>query len=419
MGVAVPVNGTDWLLLSKVNLVEVYGGLSGSVLWIALVGILTIAAATIAAILMRQRQALNYVLSTQDAQAEKLRALQLLDTIANSSPEIIFAKDLDGNYTLFNRAACRFSGKSKEEVLGRDHSVYMPPEQTETLRDLHRRIITRDETFTEEQCFSTALGEKIFLGTVGPLHDADGQVIGTYGIVRDITEQKQQEQELVRSKNKLRELSAHREKVREDERAYIARELHDDLGQYLTALRMDANLIQMVYAQDNEELATRLSGMKDMIDHLITEIRSVITRLRPMTLDLGLVSAAEWLIADYQERTGTACRLEVADPELQLNNDQSTTIFRILQESLTNVARHARAKRVDIRIDISDSVLRLEVRDDGRGFDHREVRKKKTFGLMGIRERVLIHGGSAKIDSELGKGTVLRVTLPLAIGEVA
>ena len=419
MGIALPVAGTDWFLMAKVDSAEVYSQVIGNVVWIALVGMLTIAAVTITAIFIRQRHALVYSLSEQDAQAQKLRALQLLDAIANSSEEMIFAKDLEGRYTLFNRAASQYAGKSANEIIGRDDYAFLPSDHAERLHAIHRQIIALNDVRTLEETLNTAIGKRILLGTGGPLYDVDGQVIGTYGIVRDITDRKKQEQELVQSKRKLRELSAYRDKVREDERAYIARELHDDLGQYLTALRMDANLIQMTFAQDNPELADRLGGMKSLIDHVITEIRSVITRLRPMTLDLGLISATEWLVADYEERTGTKCHLKVSDPDLQLDNDQSTIVFRILQESLTNVARHARADRVDIGIKIVDGVLQLEVRDNGRGFNPAVVRHKKTFGLMGIRERVLIYGGRAKIHSQLGKGVTVRVTLPLVNREAS
>lgn len=226
-----------------------------------------------------------------------------------------------------------------------------------------------------------------------------------------------QEQDLRHSRAKLRELTAHREKAREEERAYLARELHDELGQYLTAIRMEASLIELRFAQHDGELQQRLTGMRDLIDHVIGGVRRVISRLRPAALDLGLVSAAEWLAADYQERTGTPCRLDVPHAEaLQLDDERATTLFRILQESLTNVARHAQATRVEIGIQVIDGQLQLEVRDDGRGFDPMVVREKKTFGLMGIRERVLIYGGSARIDTRPGHGTRLVVSLPLGTG---
>ncbi len=247
--------------------------------------------------------------------------------------------------------------------------------------------------------------------------DDAGRLVRSIGTLVDNTEQKDLELDLLRSRTKLRQLTAYREKAREDERAYIARELHDHLGQYLTALHMDANLVQVLFAKEDAELIARLDGMKQLIEHTINEVRGVIARLRPMALDLGLISAAEWLVADFQKRTGMECQLEVPTPELHLDAERETTIFRILQEALTNVARHARARRVNIRIESTAERFEMEIRDDGRGFDHSVVRTKKSFGLMGIRERVLIYGGSAKIDSKPGMGTTLRVTFPSAKGE--
>lgn len=247
--------------------------------------------------------------------------------------------------------------------------------------------------------------------------DGSGRLLSSIGTVVDTTEHKDQEQDLLRSRTKLRELAAYREKAKEDERAYIARELHDHLGQYLTALHMDANLVQALFAKGDEELIARLDGMKQLIEHTINEVRGVIARLRPMALDLGLASAAEWLVRDFEKRTGVICHLDIATPDLNLDADRETTLFRILQEALTNVARHARAKHLDIRFESTGGVLRLDIRDDGRGFDHSVVRAKKSFGLMGIRERVLIYGGSAKIDSKPGMGTSLRITFPTAKGD--
>lgn len=243
--------------------------------------------------------------------------------------------------------------------------------------------------------------------------------IRSYRQIRELEAAKrgleEQEQELIRSRGKLRALTAHRERVREEERTHIARELHDEMGQYLTALRMEASMLAMLLPEPDGQIAQHLSTMRELIDHAIGETRRVISRLRPVALDLGLISAAEWLAGDFAARTGIPCDLEAPPEEaLELDTEVATTLFRILQESLTNVSRHARARRVDIRIRQNGDMLALEVSDDGHGFDPAEVREKKTFGLMGIRERVLLYGGSVRIDSQVGAGTRLRISLPLS-----
>lgn len=241
--------------------------------------------------------------------------------------------------------------------------------------------------------------------------------VRSYRQIRELeeirTHLEEQRQELMRSRTKLRAMTAHREKVREDERAYLARELHDEMGQYLTALRMEVSLLAIRFTALDTEVSQRLTTMRELIDHAIGATRRVVSHLRPATLDLGLVSAAEWLAADFRERTGIGCCLETPlDEELELDPELATTLFRILQESLTNISRHARAQQVKIRLLVSSDTLRMEVCDDGCGFDLALVREKKTFGLMGIRERVLLYDGSARIESRPGEGTCLRILLP-------
>ncbi|THF59203.1 sensor histidine kinase [Pseudothauera rhizosphaerae] len=243
--------------------------------------------------------------------------------------------------------------------------------------------------------------------------DRAGRLSGAMGTVEDVTEQRVREAELVGSRQKLRDLAAYHEKLREEERAHIAREIHDELGQYLTALRMDAALLQLHFGEDNPALAQKVSGMKKLIDRTIKVVRSVASSLRPAALDLGLVSAAEWLVGEFRGRSGVNCTLDLPEHELALDDARATVVFRILQESLTNVSRHARAANVEVRIVQRDGRVVLEVRDDGVGFDPAVVRGKKTFGLMGIRERARMFGGGARFVSGLGQGTLLRVEMPL------
>lgn len=219
--------------------------------------------------------------------------------------------------------------------------------------------------------------------------------------------------ELFRSRQMIRELAAHHEKIREEERTRIAREIHDEFGQYLTALRMDTAMINIRYGEGNPELKRHLANMKETIDTTIGVVRDLAAALRPAALDMGLVSAAEWLLAGFEERTGTRFHLRAPTEDLGLDNERSTAAFRILQEALTNITRYAQANEVHVTIDLADEALVMVVMDDGIGFDPAEVRVRKTFGLLGIRERALMFGGESKVESEPGSGTVLRVRIPL------
>jgi signal transduction histidine kinase len=211
----------------------------------------------------------------------------------------------------------------------------------------------------------------------------------------------------------IRDLAAHHEKIREEERSRIAREIHDEFGQYLTALRMDTAMLKIRYGAGNPELKHHLDDMKQTIDATIGVVRNLAAALRPGALDMGLVSAAEWLLAGFEERTGIAYRLNAPREELVLDNERATAAFRILQEALTNITRYAHASEVEVTIERVENNLAMVVRDDGVGFDTLEVRGRKTFGLLGIRERALMFGGDSKIDSKPGGGTILRILIPL------
>ena len=220
-------------------------------------------------------------------------------------------------------------------------------------------------------------------------------------------------EELLRSRQRIRELVSHQERVREHERTCVAREIHDELGQYLTALRMDTALLRIKLVTLDPALVERTDAMKDLIDHTITAVRSLATQLRPAALDLGLASAAEWLVHDFSARAGVECLLDIPEKDLELSEDLATATFRILQESLTNVSRHARAGMVEIHIERDADALHMNVRDDGVGFDLQQAGEHKTYGLMGIRERAIMLGGEVHIVSSPGAGTNLTVRLPL------
>jgi PAS domain S-box-containing protein len=234
------------------------------------------------------------------------------------------------------------------------------------------------------------------------------------GVAINITESKTSEEKLVDSQNMLRELSAHREGVREEERKRIAREIHDELGQTLTALRMDVSLARLGFGESNPLLMERLQSMTQLVDRTIKTARHVTTSLRPGALDLGIVAALEWLVEEFVGYVGISCELVLGDGDIALSELTATAVFRIVQESLTNIARHAEATQVEIIVSRFDGQLWFEVRDNGKGFDPHAVASRKSFGLVGIRERVAMMEGVFEIDSEPGQGTRVRVCVPVA-----
>jgi len=210
----------------------------------------------------------------------------------------------------------------------------------------------------------------------------------------------------------LRELSAHLETVREEEKARIAREVHDELGQMLTVLKLETSMCELAYADLDPGLRDRLNSMKRLIAQLFQLVRDVATALRPPILDAGIASAIEWQARRFEARTQIPCLVQVPDNLPTLPDATAIGLFRILQESLTNVMRHAEAHTVELNLSLSNGVLCMTVADDGKGFDQREERPA-SFGLVGMRERVLIMGGRLHLDSTQGEGTTLRIYIPL------
>jgi signal transduction histidine kinase len=228
------------------------------------------------------------------------------------------------------------------------------------------------------------------------------------------------ENELMASREALRKLSANLQDVRENEKTRIARELHDDLGQQLTALKMDLSSIQQML--DGSPAATpsilaQLQGMRRLIDTTVGSVRRIAADLRPVMLDdLGLLPAIEWLINDFTVRYGIGVERRIEPGTLEFSRDGATALFRIMQEGLTNVVRHAQASHVTILLAIEGEQCLLRISDDGRGAtpDEIEGRGEKSFGLLGIRERAHILGGSISIDTAAQRGFILTVMLPLA-----
>jgi len=230
--------------------------------------------------------------------------------------------------------------------------------------------------------------------------------------LNDITERKRIEQALLESREQLRELSAYMEAIREEERKRIAMEIHDELGQLLTALKMDVSLLKMRLAGDSDA-AKKADDMRELVETTIWMVRNVASHLRPAALNFGIVSALEWLVEDFSRRNNIPCQFRINGSEPVLPDAHATAVFRIVQASLTNVARHARATRADVTLTRSASGLDLHVSDDGCGFDHDAARKGDSYGLLGMRERARLIGASLLIDSSPGTGTSVSIHIPL------
>lgn len=261
-------------------------------------------------------------------------------------------------------------------------------------------------------------------GTVRTVHargevvlNAAGKITGLTGVTQDITERKRIEEELLASREQLRQLSGHLQATREAERARISREIHDELGGALTGLKMaitrlDKNLETLNQAEFHE----RTRDMTQLLDQTVATVRRMASDLRPGILDdFGLSAAIEWQLQDFAKRSGLECDYEAAGEEfeLEIGPNRSTALFRVFQETLTNIARHAEAQRVQVRLELNPDEVRLQVRDDGRGISPASLVNARSLGLLGMRERVHLLNGELEIKGAPGQGTTVTARLPL------
>lgn len=247
-----------------------------------------------------------------------------------------------------------------------------------------------------------------------PQTSGRGEMVDVIHVIRDITERKQTEQAIRKNQEQLRNLAAYLQKVGEAERTNIAREIHDELGQALTVLKMDLSLLRKKWPEDSITLHERTDAMLSLIDKTIQSVKKISTELRPGLLDdLGLSAAIEWQSDEFQKRTGIHCTVVTDPSEITLDRERNTAIFRILQETLTNVARHAEATEVHIHLQKSIDQIELQVVDNGKGITQEQLTNPQSFGLLGIRERVTIFGGMITITGVPGKGTTVIVKIPV------
>ncbi|MEC4721930.1 CHASE domain-containing protein [Noviherbaspirillum sp. CPCC 100848] len=233
------------------------------------------------------------------------------------------------------------------------------------------------------------------------------------GTLMDITERKHTMEALKRSQELLRDLTAHQDRVKEEERKRIAREIHDELGQTLLALRIDVSMLDARTGTSHPKLNEKVRGALNHIDATVKTVRTIINNLRPAVLDLGLTAAIEWQVAEFRRRSGITCELLMDETELEIDDARATSLFRILQESLTNVIRHAEASHVIIELHQDKTRLVMRITDDGIGIAPERRTSGNSFGLVGVEERIHALNGEFRITSARGEGTTLTVYIPL------
>jgi PAS domain S-box-containing protein len=360
---------------------------------------------------------------TERKRAEQARSQ--LAAIVDSSDDAIISKSLDGMILSWNRGAERLYGYSAEEIIGKSISILIPPERPNELQEIieHLKggeVIQRYET-TRMRKDGTRIDVSV---TLSPVWDASGRIVAASAIGHDITRRKQAEAEQKRlyeqvrdGEKQLRHLANHLQTTREDERGYLAREIHDQLGQALTALKMDLAWLSKRFPNEPSALKEKAASMGNLIDETVVVVRRIATELRPGLLDhLGLVAAIEWHAQEFTRRTDIICELELEEIQPAVEAGLATQLFRIIQEALTNIARHAQATQLKIMLRTDKQTITLCIEDNGRGIQQNEMNNSTSLGLLGIRERALAYGGQFQIQGRSGKGTRLEVRIPRQAG---
>jgi two-component system, NarL family, sensor histidine kinase UhpB len=308
-------------------------------------------------------------------------------------------------YRIFDIEKAAFGG-SYESFLSRVH-----PDDQPRVIETNRKAIASGEPFNLDYRILTPGGELKNIRETGyGTKDARGSVVALFGTAQDITEGKRAEDELESSRDRLRALAGRLQHIREEERTSVAREIHDELGSALTGIKLDlSSLARELGADQKQQIEAILAG----VDETIQSVRRISSELRPAVLDaVGLVAALEWAGEEFEARTGTRCRLNLPAHDVVVNPERATAIFRIFQETLTNVARHARATEVHVRLAQADHSLTLEVQDNGSGVSEEQVSAGSSLGVLGMRERALFLGGELTIVGTPGKGTTVRARIP-------
>ncbi len=324
----------------------------------------------------------------------------------------IFMLDPSGNVASWNTGAERIKGYPPEEIIGRSFAVFYTPKDVAAGKPAHELAIAAAEGHAEDEGWRVRRDGSRFWANViiSAVHDASGTLIGFAKVTRDMTERRR-----LTELEHAREVSTQNQTARENEQKRIARELHDDLGQQLTALKMSVALLdaRLQALGVSKEPLQETHELHTQIDAMATSLRRIAADLRPPLLDdLGLVAALEWMFEDFTRRYGVQVSARLVDDDLVFTEFAATAIFRIVQEALTNIARHAEANHVAVELIRAHGMCSIDIADDGVGVDLDEAPRQKSFGLLGIRERVSQLNGTVSFHSAAGSGFRIAIQIP-------
>jgi PAS domain S-box-containing protein len=337
--------------------------------------------------------------------------------VARATNDAIWDWNLLTNEVWWNEGVTTLFRYPAEQVKAHVNWWYQnvhPEDRERIICGIHAAIDTGQQTWRDEYRYRCGDGSYAFVIDRGYVIHEGGKPTRMIGCMTDITTRKQAQEELESSHERLRALAAHLQAAREEERTRVAREIHDELGQALTGIKMDLAWLRKKLPKEHDALREKTESMLGLMDQTIQSVRRISTELRPGVLDdLGLTAAIEWQIHEFQKRTGIKCQLAARLEDIGLDRPRSTALFRIFQETLTNIARHAHATKVSIKLEQNNGDVSLHVQDNGNGIPKSKLSDPRSLGILGMRERALLLGGEVFIQGTRGKGTKVTARIPI------
>lgn len=362
----------------------------------------------------------NYMAFVRDiterkkAEEQLIKSEKYLDNIINNIGDPVFVKDEQSCLLLVNDAFCKIFNLSRTNIIGKTLAEDVPPDQRESFLRIDREVIATGIENINEEMLTVRNGETQIISTKKTRFiDEEGNKF-LIGAIRDITSRKKAEEQVLKTSEELRLLMHHLQNVREEERKRIGREIHDDLGQQLTAIKMFTAWIDKRIPEEQTEVKEKIAGIIKLLDYSNLALRKILNELRVEILDNdGLVEGLRWLCRQFEDSTSIELAFTTNLKKIKVNEQTAVCVYRILQESLNNIAKHADAKKVMIDINVTANILTMIIKDDGNGFQIEKLQTVNSFGILGMKERVSAAEGEFRLESTKGGGTRLKIAVPV------